>query len=100
MYADTCCAGSVAGPRTGRYVLPSESEMARLPSGLAAVPVTMRKFPAVFTDENVAEMLGMDDSEPFTALCTSWIPGLPVAEPEKLTAATLAPLTVTFWEAG
>ena len=71
-----------------------------VPAGRAAVPVTMRKFPAALLTGKVAEIDVTDASLPFVAFCTRRI-GLAVAAcVEKLTAVALAPLIVTIWLAG
>src|SRR5262245_35217180 len=72
--------------------------MVIVPAGRAAVPVTIRKSPAVLLDGNDAEMLETCVSAPLTALCTrrtSVVGGGDTPCDAKSTPVALAPFTVT-----
>ena len=68
-YMVTSWAGSVTGPNAVEYVLPKVSETVMVPAGRAAVPVTIKKFPAVLLEANVTDMLLVALSLPFTFFC-------------------------------
>jgi hypothetical protein len=82
----------------GVKTFPAVSEMVSVPAGRAAVPVTIRKSPAVLFEGKLAEIVVIVFSLPFTFFCTSAIPEACVA----VKAGTVAslPLTLTFWEVG
>src|SRR5689334_15780131 len=76
--------------------------MVSVPAGRAAVPVTIRRLPAVLGDGNVAAALVCPDSYPVTAFCTKRIPtggGGPGAI-VKSTPVTSALVIVTDFDVG
>src|SRR5262245_27840350 len=72
-YAVTSCAGSLTGPIAGTYVFPAVSEIVMVCLGRAAVPVTIRKSPAVLMDGKATEIWGTLDSFPLVACWIIWI---------------------------
>src|SRR5579884_788726 len=70
MYAVTSCDGSLTGPRAETKLSPAVSEIVRVLRGRAAVPVMIKKSPAVLADGKATESFARLDSEPLVA---SWI---------------------------
>ncbi len=69
-YAVAFCVVSLTGPIAATYVFPSLSEIVRFFLGEDAVPVTIRKSPALTLEGNASEIVEALFAVPVTA---SWI---------------------------